>query len=207
MWKTYYPVSNNKKLMKVILDRGHGCDTYGKQSPDGLYREWRWCDNFCKDLKMLLESNGMPVYFIEEDYEYDMPLSERAYLANEFYKLNPDSVLVSVHTNAYGNSWNDASGFRVYAYSNKSKGYALGQIYLDNADSLLSPYKIKVQMEPNIEPSFYILRKTKVPALLTENLFHTNKNDLAFLQSYNGRDTLLQVHLKSLIQYGNETLS
>lgn len=193
--------------MNVILDRGHGVDTFGKESPDGLYKEWRWCNEFCKDLKDLLETNGFDVYFIEEDYEYDMPLSDRSYLANEYYKLNPDSVLVSVHTNAYGNTWNEASGFRVYAYSKESKGYKLGQEYLKTADELLSPYKIKVQMEPNIESSFYILRKTKVPALLTENLFHTNKKDLSFIQSYKGRDTLLQVHLKSLIEYNNEALS
>lgn len=193
--------------MNVILDRGHGVDTFGKESPDGLYKEWRWCNEFCKDLKDLLETNGFDVYFIEEDYEYDMPLSDRCYLANEYYKLHKDSVLVSVHTNAYGNSWNEASGFRVYAYSKESKGYKLGQEYLKTADELLSPYKIKVQMEPNIEPSFYILRKTKVPALLTENLFHTNKKDLSFIQSYKGRDTLLQVHLKSLIEYRDEVMS
>lgn len=189
--------------MNVILDRGHGVDTFGKESPDGLYKEWRWCNEFCKDLKDLLETNGFNVYFIEEDYEYDMPLSDRSYLANEYYNMHKDSVLVSVHTNAYGNSWNDASGFRVYAYSKESKGYALGKMYLKTADELLSPYKIKVQMEPNVEPSFYILRKTKVPALLTENLFHTNKKDLSFIQSYKGRDTLLQVHLKALIEYKN----
>ena len=193
--------------MNVILDRGHGVDTFGKESPDGLYKEWRWCNEFCKDLKDLLETNGFDVYFIEADYEYDMPLSDRSYLANEYYKLHKDSVLVSVHTNAYGNTWNQASGFRVYAYSKEVKGYKLGQEYLKTADELLSPYKIKVQMEPNVEPSFYILRKTKVPSLLTENLFHTNKKDLSFIQSYKGRDTLLQVHLKSLIEYKNEVMS
>lgn len=192
--------------MDIILDRGHGVDTFGKESPDGLYKEWRWCNEFCKDLKALLETNGFNVYFIEEDYEYDMPLSDRAYLANEYFKLHKESVLVSVHTNAYGSTWNSASGFRVYSYSKESEGYKLGQEYLKVGDNLLSPYRIKVQMQPNIEPSFYILRKTKMPALLTENLFHTNKKDLAFIQSYSGRDTLLQVHLKSLIQYRNEVM-
>ena len=28
--------------MKILIDNGHGYDTKGKCSPDGLFREYRW---------------------------------------------------------------------------------------------------------------------------------------------------------------------
>lgn len=35
--------------MKNLVDNGHGIETPGKQSPDGVLREYAWCRQLGKD--------------------------------------------------------------------------------------------------------------------------------------------------------------
>ena len=48
----------------VILDNGHGKNTPGKRSPDGLFFEWEWTRSFVRLLKSELELLGYTVFDI-----------------------------------------------------------------------------------------------------------------------------------------------
>ena len=51
------------------------------------------------------------------------------------------------------------------------------------------------------EESFYILRHTISPAVLTENLFFTNEDDLQFLESKAGKQAIVDLHVEGIIEY------
>ena len=49
--------------------------------------------------------------------------------------------------------------------------------------------------------NFYVIKNTKCPAILTENLFYTNKADLAILQSSEGKEKIVAMHEKAIKNY------
>ena len=49
--------------------------------------------------------------------------------------------------------------------------------------------------------NFYILKNTPCPAVLTENMFQDNKEDVAFLKSEEGKEKIVQLHLNSIKKY------
>ena len=51
------------------------------------------------------------------------------------------------------------------------------------------------------EAGFYILRHTICPAVLTENLFMDNANDVAFLQSHSGKEAITMLHVEGIREY------
>ena len=55
--------------------------------------------------------------------------------------------------------------------------------------------------DPDWEENFYILQKTKCPAVLTENFFQDNKDDVDFLLSPDGKKKVIQVHVDGIIKY------
>ena len=87
-----------KKNKIILLDNGHGQETPGKRSPDGLFREYAWTRNFVKRLKYELEHFGYIVVEIVPENE-DINLYERVSRVNDLCKLY-DCILVSIHNNA-----------------------------------------------------------------------------------------------------------
>lgn len=55
--------------------------------------------------------------------------------------------------------------------------------------------------DPDKESQFYILRKTKCPAVLTENLFQDNQEDVEFLLSEAGKRAIVDLHVKGICKY------
>ena len=48
---------------------------------------------------------------------------------------------------------------------------------------------------PGIEAGFYILKHTRCAAVLTENFFQDNKQNVDFLLSNEGRESIVQLHV------------
>ena len=55
--------------------------------------------------------------------------------------------------------------------------------------------------DPDIEKNFYILRHTRCPAVLTENLFMDNRDDVAFLESAEGSQAIVNLHVEGIRRY------
>ena len=55
--------------------------------------------------------------------------------------------------------------------------------------------------DPDWEESFYILRKTLCPAVLTENFFMDNHSDLEYLQSRTGKQAIIDTHVEAITEY------
>ena len=51
------------------------------------------------------------------------------------------------------------------------------------------------------ESGFYILKHTVCPAVLTENLFQDNREDVDFLLSDEGRQKIVTLHVQGICKY------
>ena len=95
----------------VTIDSGHGHNTPGKRAVDDSFREWDINDRVADYLQPMLESKGITVYRVDDvTGETDVSLNARLQRA-----INYNSDLhVSIHQNATGDGWTDATGTETY---------------------------------------------------------------------------------------------
>ena len=189
--------------MKVLIDNGHGSNTPGKRSPDGRLREYAYTREIAERLVMELRKNGIDAERIVKE-EIDVPLAERCRRANE-YKAS-EAILVSIHCNAAGNGsdWMSARGWEAWTSVGKTKEDKLATCLYENAEYCLPGMKIRKDMtdgDQDKESGFYILKHTKCPAVLTENLFQDNKKDVEFLLSEEGKLAIVNMHVWGIMKY------
>ena len=55
--------------------------------------------------------------------------------------------------------------------------------------------------DPDKEGHLYILQHTKCPAVLTENLFQDNREDVDFLLSAAGKASIVELHVRGIAKY------
>ena len=198
--------------MKILIDNGHGENTPGKRSPDGVLREYAYTREIADCIVRELAKRGYDAERIVKE-NLDVPLAERARRANELCgKLGTSNViLVSIHCNAAGSGseWMKARGWSAYTTKGQTKADDLANCLYAAAESVFVGQKIRKDMsdgDPDWEENFYILQKTKCPAVLTENFFQDNKEDVEFLFSSEGKQQIVKVHVDGIIKYitGNE---
>lgn len=195
---------DGKKDYIIILDNGHGENTPGKQSPDGKLREYAYAREIVKRVEKTLTELGYKVHILVPE-ETDIPLNTRVKRANEIYKNNDKkALLVSVHCNAAGSNetWLSARGWSVFVAQNASNNSKrLADCLKESADE--EGLKIRLQY-PNKSywvQSLAICRDTNCPAVLTENLFQDNKEDVAFLLSEEGKQKITNLHVNGIVKY------
>lgn len=195
--------------MKIIIDNGHGIDTPGKCSPDGKYKEYKWAREIASAIVEALEKRGYPAQLLVPG-ENDMPLAERVNKVNGMCaRLGADNVLlVSIHSNASGNGqWMKARGWSAYTTKGQTKSDELATCLYNEAGANLAGQQIRKDMsdgDPDWEADFYILKKTRCAAVLTENFFHDNQYDLAYMTSSEGRHAIVNTHVNGIINYINK---
>ena len=178
-------------------------NTLGKRSPDGRLREYAYTREIAQRLEMELRKRGIDVERIVKE-EIDVPLAERCRRANE-YKAS-EAILISIHCNAAGNGsdWMQARGWEAWTSIGKTKADKLATSLYEAAEECLPGMKIRKDMsdgDPDKESQFYILKHTKCPAVLTENLFQDNREDVDFLLSEAGKRAIVDLHVKGICQY------
>lgn len=195
----------------VLLDNGHASRTPGKHSPkfeDGSrFYEYAFNRDIVKRISDELQKLGIKYHIIVPELDYDVPLTVRASRANSYAATygKDKCVLISVHSNAYGNgeTWNSARGWSVYTTKGKTKSDEYATIFFEEAEKFLPQFDMTLRKDmsdgdPDFEENFTILYKTTCPALLTENLFFTNKKDIEFLMSEEGKNVLTKIHVNAI---------
>ena len=193
--------------MKIIIDNGHGIDTPGKRSPDGKFREYRYTREIAREIVEELSEQGYDAELLVPE-ESDIPLKERVRRVNAFCTdLGANNVvLISIHNNAYkdGNEWQNPRGWSCYTTKGVTCSDDLAIMLYEEAISAFEGHKIRMEMsdgDGDWEEDFYILKKTRCAAVLTENFFQDNKEDVAFLLSDNGRNAIVRTHVNSIKKY------
>lgn len=193
--------------MKILIDNGHGKNTPGKRSPDGKFREYLYAREIAEAIEGELKFLGLDAERIVTETE-DISLAERARRVNEICgRLGAENVvLVSIHCNASKNGeWGKARGWSAYTSKGKTKSDELATMLYVEAAKNFAGQTLRKEFsdgDPDWEEGFYVLRKTKCPAVLTENFFMDNEQDLAYLTSEEGREAIIRTHVAALTNWG-----
>lgn len=191
--------------MKILIDNGHGVDTAGKRSPDGSLREYKYARGIAEKVVSELKKRGFDAERIVTE-ENDISLSERCRRVNSICDRvgTKNVILVSIHCNAAGNGsqWMNARGWEAWTSVGQTAADKMADCLYKAAEE--TDFKIRKDTtdgDPDKEGHLYILKHTKCPAVLTENLFQDNKEDVAFLLSEAGKETIVCLHVKGIINY------
>lgn len=212
--------------MKILIDNGHGADnlTCGKYSPivDGMsiehdqtvyehrFREGNFNRLVAAELVTQLRDLGYDAERIVTE-DKDVSLMERVERVNSWCRrLGKDNVLfVSVHANAAGycEKWMNARGFTVWVAKHAStKSRKLAQNFTATATAAGLMGNRCVPKEHYWQEDFYVIKNTLCPAVLTENMFYDNRDDISLIATTEGRERIVKLHVNSLLKYlKNET--
>lgn len=195
------------KNLVVILDNGHGENTKGKCSPDKRLLEWEWTREITCRLHNLLVMNGIDtILLVPEDK--DILLSERVKrekkITKEANKAGKETCLISIHINAAGGDgkWKTASGWSGWiAQESSEKSKKLAQLLYSEAEANNLKGNRCVPPTKYWTANFTICTDTSCPAVLTENLFQDNKEEVDFLLSEEGKQVIIDLHYNAIKKY------
>ena len=207
-----------KSKFHWILDAGHGgldpktgeYQTRGKRSPvfpstsehagEILYEGVR-NRRIVKCLAELLLENNIDYSIVSEDWK-DNSLSDRVAKANKIAEDKDNCIYLSIHHNAYGTGWNNAHGLSTYHYPKSDKGFRLAQVFQQrNVD------KMNFRNRGVKNSNFYVLKYTKMPAVLTENGFMTNLKEAEIIMTNEGSYDLTLSHFKAIQEINERGLN
>jgi len=167
---------NDKKAFKVVIDAGHGGYQTGA-AVSGVYEKNLNLD-IAKRLNSLLQAEGVKTYMTRTGDSY-VSLYQRSGLANS---VDAD-LLVSIHNNAQKQNWVTGSMTLYYPYGGNSRGSLSAEkfasIVQDNITGGIGTKDLGIIKRPNLA----VLRTAKMPAVIVEVGYMTNKTDFKNLLS------------------------
>lgn len=166
----------------IALDDGHGKGTAGKRTPKfdngDVMQENDFNRVVVNYLKIELEANGFNTLLTAPELG-DVSLETRVSRAN---KAKAD-IFISVHANALKGVWGNWGGIETYHYYGSKEGKKLAQIvhnHLMQGTGGFNDRGVK-------DAGFYVIKYTKMPAILPECGFMDNKREALLLLSDNYR--------------------
>ena len=197
--------------MKILIDNGHGCDTSGKRSPKGKFGilyEYEFNRAIAKPLVERLKKLGIDAELVVPE-DNDISLGERCRRVNRICDEvgAKNCIFISIHANASSNceTFQKPSGWSAFVYrkaSNASK--RLAQCLFDEAEKKGLLGNRAVPDCHYWSAGFYVLKNTKCPAVLTENLFYDNEAEYEVLCSEQGREEIIDLHIKAIVRFIEE---
>ena len=216
-----FNLKNTKTMNKIIiLGTPHLSTTPGKRSVDGRLKEYLYGREIVSMVESKLKTMGYIVYV---DYKSTEPnalmqadtyrkaqnkeLAYRVGIVNKLCKEYGSSncVYISIHVNAASSDgkWHNAKGFSVFVCpSASSSSRFLAKTFTDFAKT--NPKLKGNRSIPSMgywTSNLYVLRNTLCPAVLTENLFQDNQEDVDFLLSEEGKNAVAELHVKAILKY------
>jgi N-acetylmuramoyl-L-alanine amidase len=202
----------------ILIDNGHGYDCPGKCSPDvtnwvmdSPYRfyEYEWAREIANGCVSVLCSRGYDARLLVPE-KSDVQLKNRVNRANLMCQQvgSKNVLLVSIHNNAAGKSgrWLNARGWSIYTTKGITEADKLAEeIYNVAKEEFKSPLTVRTYTNKKLgvdyEENFYILLHTYCPAVLVENFFQDNKEDVLYLKSDAGKGSCIHVICQGLENY------
>lgn len=196
-----------------ILDAGHGGIINGKPVTPGK-RSPVWSDgsqliegelnrSIASIIKCGLADIGIESILLVNT-DHDTSLTTRVHKANKIASDDPNNkyFYVSIHSNAGG-----GKGFEVFTYFGQSKSDELAECIAvafmgEFPDKPLRADKTDGDLDK--ESSFYVLRKTRIPAILTENFFMDNEQECKeILMTPEGRQKIANYHINGIAKFNS----
>lgn len=195
-------------MMKILLVPAHHKTTPGKRSPDNRLLEFSYSREIIERIIKKLTEFGCDVENPIPETEKELSLGEQCKIVNKIYdECNGNCICVTPHVNAAadGSQWMSGRGWEAYTSRGNTKADELATCLYEAAKECLPPgTKMRTDYsdgDPDKEAGFYILKHTKMPAVLTENLFQDNKDEVDFLLSEEGKESITNLHVQGILKY------
>jgi N-acetylmuramoyl-L-alanine amidase len=196
-------VANVGKVQTVILDPGHGGHDKGQVSRYGYEKDFAL--DVARKLRPFLQAKGLRVIMTREG-DYFVPLEVRAQIAN----ATRNSIFVSIHFNGTNDDPN-ATGFEIFSFTPRGAP--------STSDNAAAPSSLSMQPGSEVDAQsmalsvciyhsllghipefdrgikrarFAVLRLTRVPAVLIEGGFLTERGESQLIAKKDWRANLGQ---------------
>lgn len=193
--------------MLILLDNGHGgfiageYQTPGKRSPVWNDGSQLFEGEFNRAIVNGIIQQLTPLkidYVVITPELKDISLETRVKRANRLYESRPDCFFVSVHANAGG-----GAGSEIYTSPGATRSDPIATIFGETYQQLFPDQRLRTDFSDNDldkERRFYLLTKTLMPAILTENFFMDNETECReFLMNRDGRQRIIDYHVQAII--------
>ena len=103
-----------------------------------------------------------------------------------------------------GNEWRQPQGWSAYTTIGETSADLLASKLYEAAEANFPERRIRKDFsdgDADFEASFYIIRHTVMPAVLTENFMMDNVEDAAFLLSEKGKTAIIKTHIDGINRY------
>ncbi|MDH7911365.1 N-acetylmuramoyl-L-alanine amidase [Winogradskyella sp. SYSU M77433] len=195
--------------MLVLLDNGHGGLINGKYETPGKRKDWGdkgiiYEGEFNRAIVggIIEQLTYLKIPYVNIAPEYwDVRLETRVKRAN---KYPPNSCFyLSVHSNAGG-----GEGSEMFTSPGDTKSDGIATIFGEEYKSEFPNRKLRTDFSDgdlDKEQRFYVLTKTSMPAVLTENFFMDNYDEFStILNTREGRQKIVDYHIKAIIRTKKE---
>lgn len=181
--------------VKIGIDAGHGLNTKGKQTPDGI-KEWTLNDIVRDKVVAFLSDYDCEIIHTDNNEgNTDESLASRL----SKYKSAGVQAFVSIHHNAFTGTWNSATGVEVYTDKKPT-----------NADLKLADC-IYGRLVKNTglkgrgikKANFYVINQNTIPAVLIEGGFMDSSNDYKIITSDEGQTAYSKAVAEGLVEFLN----
>lgn len=200
-------------MPKIVIFAGHDHDTWentgGKGvrtnlEADGVYEEFDTNFIIAKGaVELLRKQPGFTVLFPQED-KRRMNLKQRVDYAN----AHGADLMIDVHSNASASR--TATGAAAFYWYNSAAGKKAADIFAKHikANGLPTWSDGTYASQATGWSSFYMLKYSKMPAVLTESFFFTTRSDLEnYLLNPKVQKVLMKIHANIALEfYGKKAL-
>ncbi|TXD82132.1 N-acetylmuramoyl-L-alanine amidase [Subsaximicrobium wynnwilliamsii] len=191
--------------MIVLLDNGHGALINGKYQTDGKRKDWgekgiiyegEFNRAIVNGIIEQLTYYQIPYVNIAPEY-WDVRLETRVKRANKYTLKN--SFYLSVHSNAGG-----GNGSEIFTSPGDTKSDKIATIFGGEFLREFPTRRLRTDYSDgdlDKESRFYVLTKTNMPAILTENFFMDNLEEFQeVLMSREGRQKIIDYHVRAILR-------
>lgn len=189
-------------MLKLVIDAGHGLNTPGKRCMKKLdenqTREWWLNSRIAEKIETLLgDYTGWALLRADDPTgKKDVSLSARVKAANNF---DADFYL-SLHHNA---GVNGGAGGGIVAYIAKSASEESAQWQKALYEELIAATGLKGnRAKPLCKKNYYVVKHTKMPAVLLELGFMDSKTDVPVILSEGYADKAAAAVVRALVSGG-----
>lgn len=203
------PVSTGKKNRFLwCLDNGHGRKTAGKRSPifdDGRtqFFEYEFNRDIVARIIKQLDKEGVQYFNVVPEVDTDNFLQGRVDRANN-KKSDLPKLFVSIHANAgptrSSNDWvvDSIKGIETWYFHGSKRGQKLAAVFQRHLIDKTGFNNRHLKSQP--ESQFFVLRKTSMTSILTENGFYNNKREAAELMKDSVRQKIADAHVAAILE-------
>ncbi len=202
IWDKLFAEKDFSDVKTIVIDAGHnyeGMDTGARNEELDIHEEditWQIADKLAK----LLGDMGYNVVMTRETQKSSIAntsttdsLKARVRLAHEELA----DLFISIHCNIGG-----GSGAETYCFSTNSRAGRLAKLIQENISDGTELYDRGVKTA-----EFYVIKYTRMPAVLVETGFMDSEKDIKILTSENGQKEIAQAIADAVDEYANAKIT